>query len=120
MSKALLWTLERRCSMHTIKFISNIIKEKINYVFAYLKSAIVEHFGEFCVFSPKCQAALHVTKCYFHDHTKYPNIDDFFDIFPKIEFTLDDNFNFVWEPKDYLYTYGTQKDLYCLPFEKIS
>ena len=85
----------------------------------FFNSAITEHIGEVCANSYKCQAAIHATKCFMYSSDKFANKQEFFNLFPTLEFMMDDDFVMEWKPEDYLYTFGTNKDLYCLPIEKL-
>ncbi|KRW98301.1 Aspartic peptidase domain [Pseudocohnilembus persalinus] len=59
-------------------------------------------------------------KCWKRDAKNFPNIQDFFDTFPPIEFKMNKDFTFVWEPSSYLFEDPLKPnyiDQWCFAFE---
>ena len=77
----------------------------------------MDKFDTFCSIKENCQGRKHSEKCYYWNNLQFSDVFDFLNTFPKIEFELDNNFKFIWEPKNYFYS--DDNLLYCLPFEEI-
>ena len=77
----------------------------------------MKKFENFCQDQSNCQGRQSSSKCYYWNKMSFPDLDSFLNTFPKLEFEMDNNFTFVWEPRDYLYS--DDNLVYCLPFEEL-
>lgn len=77
----------------------------------------MDKFTKFCDNSEKCKAVRQNNpKCFYWNKVYFPEIDDFYQFFPNMEFEMDNNFTFIWTPKNYFYS--DDNIFYYLPFEE--
>jgi len=77
----------------------------------------MDKMEDYCQYEGNCQGTQSNTKCYYWNKVNFPDVNDFLGTFPKMEFQMDNNFTFVWEPQNYFYS--DDGLLYCLPFERM-
>ena len=77
----------------------------------------MDKFNDFCQYEENCQGSQSNEKCFYWNNGKFPDVDSFLNTFPNLEFKMDNNFIFLWEPQNYLYS--DDGVLFCLPFEKL-
>lgn len=77
----------------------------------------MDKFDSFCKNPDNCKGRKSSSKCYYWNKVNYSDFNSFLETFPILEFAMDNNFTFVWQPQDYFYS--DDGLVYCLPFEEL-
>lgn len=107
------WIVAPLCSSPAQEFISKLLREND---FNEIKSALMSQIRSYCQGMNRCLGKKINDKCYKWNSQKFPNVFEFLDSFPVLEFQMDNNFTYVWGPRDYFYS-DNQED-YCLGLDE--
>lgn len=73
-------------------------------------------FEKFCENKEHCLGNQKNSKCFYWNKLLFKDLEEFLRTFPVLLFEMDNNFTFLWYPKNYFYS--DDDLLYCLPFEE--
>ena len=76
-------------------------------------------FNTLCEQNFKCASIRLGEKCFLFQPNVYDEkMEEFYRLFPNIVIGMDSDYDYVWEPKDYLYT-TTNNSRYCFGFQEV-